>query len=101
MTRDESTRRRRRTSGRRARGGSDPCQPVLAHIADQPTHAYAVWRRLVAEGHASPTSPRNVYRILASLEADGLVTSHWELSGPGPGRRIYTITCQGREALDH
>lgn len=99
--RNEPTRRSRRTSGTRAGADSDLRRPTLAHIAAQPTHAYAVWRHLVAEGHANPTSPRNVYRTLARLEADGLATSHWQLAGPGPGRRIYTITRQGRDALDH
>ncbi len=101
MTRDEPTRHSRRPRGKRARADSGLRRPALAHLAASPTHAYAVWRHLVSQGHASPTSPRHVYRILARLEADGLVTSHWDLSGPGPGRRVYTITRQGRDSLDH
>lgn len=80
--------------------GSGLRRAALAHIADQPAHPYAVWRKLVAEGHANPTSPRSVYSTLTRLEAAGLVTSQRELHGPRPGRRIYTITRKGRHALE-
>jgi PadR family transcriptional regulator PadR len=40
-----------------------------------------------------------VYRALRALEEDGLVVSEWEAGLPGPAKRTYTLTDDGREAL--
>ena len=41
-----------------------------------------------------------LYRVLRSMEDDGLVASSWEDSTLGPDRRVYRITARGRQALD-
>jgi DNA-binding PadR family transcriptional regulator len=42
----------------------------------------------------------NLYRVLRGLEEDGLVTSRWEAGEPGPAKRIYELTDEGRRLLD-
>jgi DNA-binding PadR family transcriptional regulator len=42
----------------------------------------------------------NLYRILRSLEREGLVASTWDDLSPGPTKRIYAITDSGRTVLD-
>ena len=42
----------------------------------------------------------NLYRVLRALEEDGLVTSRWEAGEPGPAKRTYELTDEGRRLLD-
>ena len=42
----------------------------------------------------------NVYRALRALEDDGLVVSEWRRDLPGPAKRTYTLTDDGRALLD-
>lgn len=41
-----------------------------------------------------------VYRILRSMEKDGLVTGAWEINPEGPPRRMYCLAPAGRTELD-
>lgn len=41
-----------------------------------------------------------MYRLLRSLEEQGLVSSSWQTPEAGPSRRVYVITEQGIEALE-
>jgi DNA-binding PadR family transcriptional regulator len=41
----------------------------------------------------------NLYRVLRALEEDGLVQSEWDAAEPGPAKRRYELTPQGRELL--
>ncbi|MDH7570648.1 MAG: PadR family transcriptional regulator [Armatimonadota bacterium] len=41
-----------------------------------------------------------VYRVLRDLEEQGCVRSHWQTNGPGPARRVYSVTRQGRKRLE-
>jgi PadR family transcriptional regulator PadR len=41
----------------------------------------------------------NLYRILRSLEREGLVSSTWDELSPGPAKRVYAITDSGRTVL--
>ena len=42
----------------------------------------------------------NVYRALRALEDEGLVVSEWRADLPGPAKRSYTLTDDGRALLD-
>jgi DNA-binding PadR family transcriptional regulator len=42
----------------------------------------------------------NLYRLLRSLEAEGLVSSEWSAELPGPAKRTYELTDEGRLLLD-
>jgi len=48
------------------------------------------------EGQAPPGM---IYRHLRQLEEEGLVSSEWQTEGPGPAKRVYHITPEGKEVL--
>ena len=43
----------------------------------------------------------NLYRLLRALEEEGLVSSEWDDSSPGPAKRRYALTAGGAHLLDH
>jgi len=42
----------------------------------------------------------SLYKVLRKLEDKGSVSSRWKKGGPGPKRRVYEITHEGKEELD-
>jgi DNA-binding PadR family transcriptional regulator len=42
----------------------------------------------------------NLYRVLRALEEEGIVTSEWSAELPGPAKRTYELTAEGRRLLD-
>jgi DNA-binding PadR family transcriptional regulator len=44
--------------------------------------------------------PGHGYGFLRLLEADGIVRSQWDDDAPGPSKRIYELTDEGRALLD-
>ncbi len=46
-----------------------------------------------------PIDAAAIYRALRQLEQQGLVTSAWDTSRPGPARRNYKLTAAGRRRL--
>ncbi len=40
-----------------------------------------------------------LYRTLRSLEENGYVTSGWDVTEPGPARRVYSLTKSGEKHL--
>src|SRR5204863_6884714 len=42
----------------------------------------------------------NLYRVLRALEEDGLVRSEWQADAPGPAKRTYELSPEGRRLLD-
>jgi PadR family transcriptional regulator, regulatory protein PadR len=73
-----------------------PC--VLLLLREQPGHGYDLLERLEALGF-DREDPGRLYRALRGLEAEGLVSSAWEVSATGPNRRRYEITRAGMEEL--
>ena len=73
-----------------------PC--VLLLLKESPAHGYDLLERLKAFGFTAP-DPGGIYRLLRTLEAEGLVRSAWEPSLAGPQRRIYELTRAGSEVL--
>jgi len=71
---------------------------LLLELAKKPSHGYELIEHL---GHADNLSPDpgNFYRMLRSLEEEGLVCSTWDTQNSGPARRVYELTDQGREFL--
>jgi len=41
----------------------------------------------------------NLYRLLRSLEGEGIVTSHWNDDAPGRSKRTYELTDHGAALL--
>jgi DNA-binding PadR family transcriptional regulator len=72
---------------------------LLAVVADEPLHGYAVVERLRdrSGGHFE-LAEGTVYPALHRLESDGLLASRWSSVG-GRRRREYTLTRRGRRSL--
>ena len=72
---------------------------VLAVLADEPMHGYAVIEALRrrSEG-AFELAEGTLYPVLHRLEADGLLASSWS-EAAGRRRRVYRLTRNGRRAL--
>ncbi len=71
---------------------------VLALIVEGDSYAFDISKVLAARGLV--TSEGTVYPLLARLRRDGLATTTWRESEVGPPRRYYSITPDGRRALD-
>lgn len=71
---------------------------ALAVLADGSTHGYAVAQRLQAAG-IGPVKGGALYPVLNRLEEDGAVTSAWQEGAGGPGRKVFTLTDEGRARL--
>jgi poly-beta-hydroxybutyrate-responsive repressor len=72
---------------------------LLRLLAERPTHGYELLERLPAFLGEERVDVGNLYRALRALEEDGLVVSEWDALLPGPARRTYTLTDDGRAAL--
>jgi poly-beta-hydroxybutyrate-responsive repressor len=72
---------------------------LLALLAERPTHGYELIERMPEVSGEDRVDVGNLYRTLRSLEDEGLVTSEWSAELPGPTKRTYTLTADGRELL--
>ena len=67
----------------------------------EPMYGYQIAKLLDESGPDIPMMKQGtLYPVLRSLEENGLLSSTVEPSVSGPPRRYYTITPEGREALD-
>jgi DNA-binding PadR family transcriptional regulator len=73
---------------------ADPPLLVLASLADEPKHGYAITQD-VAETMGVRLSAGTLYAVISRLEAQGLI----EPLDPVDRRRPYRITMAGAEAL--
>jgi len=97
-----SRNRRRREDGSwavRARGERFGEPALLRLLSERPTHGYELLERLPELLGEERVDVGNLYRVLRALEEDGLVVSEWQAGLPGPTKRTYTLTDDGREAL--
>ncbi|WP_448521330.1 PadR family transcriptional regulator [Pseudothermotoga sp.] len=83
------------------RGGHFLEALVLLSIAERPIHGYDIAKKLseLGVGFEGVGPMGNLYRLLARLEAEGLVQSEWDVLGGGPARRMYKITEAGKQRL--
>jgi transcriptional regulator len=78
-------------------GQLDPM--ILATLADDPAHGYAILARLRERSSGTfDLAEGTIYPALHRLERDGLLNSSWS-SASGRRRRIYQLTRSGRAAL--
>jgi DNA-binding PadR family transcriptional regulator len=103
MTRRHGSRHRRRgEDGWRVRARierfSEPALLVL--LSERPTHGYELLERLPALAGEERVDVGNLYRFLRALEEEGVVSSTWSADLPGPAKRTYTLTGEGRALLD-
>ena len=73
---------------------------VLLFLRDAPAHGYELLEQLPQLMPGERIDMGNLYRILRSLEREGLLSSTWDDLSPGPTKRIYAITDSGRTVLD-
>jgi DNA-binding PadR family transcriptional regulator len=71
---------------------------VLLLIAEQPSHGYQLVKELSGL-HFGPVDRPSVYRVLAQLEADGLVEAWSDAPVAGSMRRVYGLTSEGGRVL--
>ncbi len=74
---------------------------ILLLLREQESHGYEVMRRLHALGVAVPPDAANVYRLLRTMDDDGLAESYWTTPAVGPARRMYILTPVGEQHLEH
>lgn len=79
-------------------GQLDPL--ILATVADEPAHGYAVLQRLKQRSSgAFDLAEGTIYPALHRLERDGLLDSSWSTES-GRRRRVYRVTRAGTAALE-
>lgn len=72
---------------------------VLLLLAEGPSHGYELADALEKVLQEGKVDFGNLYRLLRSLEADGLVASAWNEDAPGPLKRTYELTIEGKALL--
>jgi DNA-binding PadR family transcriptional regulator len=78
------------------------CRPaVLVLLSEYDSHGYELVERLDELGFASRDArdSATIYRLLRSMEKEGLTRSSWDVSKVGPPRRVYAITPEGQRLL--
>ena len=72
---------------------------LLLLLRERPAHGYELLEALPELLPGQRVDMGNLYRVLRALEEDGLVRSEWDAAEPGPARRRYELTADGRELL--
>lgn len=71
---------------------------LLMLVNERAGHGYDLVERLRPFGYLRD-DPAQTYRALHWLEGAGLVDPEWETVGPGPARRVFSITRLGRSVV--
>ena len=73
---------------------------LLLLLRERPAHGYELVAGLRELLPAERVDMPGLYRVLRALETEGLVSSEWHADAPGPARRTYELTGEGRALLD-
>jgi PadR family transcriptional regulator, regulatory protein PadR len=73
---------------------------LLLLLRERPAHGYELLERLPELLPDERIDMGNLYRVLRRLEEDGVVRSEWDAEAPGPAKRTYELTEEGRKLLD-
>jgi poly-beta-hydroxybutyrate-responsive repressor len=73
---------------------------VLLLLRERAAHGYELLEALPGLTGEARVDMGNLYRVLRALEEDGLVQSEWQADAPGPAKRTYELTSEGRRLLD-
>jgi len=73
---------------------------VLAALRDGPAHGYDLAESLRAWVPEEQIDLGNLYRLLRSMEAEGIVRSNWAQDEPGRAKRMYELTEDGMQLLE-
>jgi PadR family transcriptional regulator PadR len=74
---------------------------LLLLLRERPAHGYDLLERLPELTGEQRVEMGNLYRLLRALEEEGLVTSEWDETSPGPAKRRYALTPAGAQLLEH
>ncbi|MHB8894841.1 MAG: PadR family transcriptional regulator [Candidatus Geothermincolia bacterium] len=73
---------------------------ILLLLAEEPAHGYELIGKLSSFGiDQGSTDPSILYRVLRTMESEGLLVSKLDPSGSGPARKVYELTDEGHEVL--
>jgi len=74
---------------------------VMAFLVEGPQHGYALVERLKDSPLMKGAKPdeTGIYRLLNTLEDQGLVTHRLTESELGPSKRVYELTDSGKDCL--
>lgn len=72
---------------------------ILLLLRERAVHGYELLEQL-PELTGERVDMGNLYRFLRLLESDGIVRSEWDDRAPGPSKRVYELTDEGRGLLD-
>jgi DNA-binding PadR family transcriptional regulator len=78
-------------------------EPVVLYLLRQREAAYGYELCKALQSHAltdSVVDRAALYRALQVLEGNGMVTSDWDMSRPGPARHVYRLTPDGEAHLE-
>lgn len=70
---------------------------VLQFLRAQPMHGYQIISNLRKQ-FGVYFGPSTIYPLLAAMEENGYIKSHWDLENDRP-RKVYAVTQQGAELL--
>ena len=73
---------------------------LLLVLRAEEVHGYDLAARLETLAPDERVDLGNLYRLLRSLEEEGLVASRWRDDLPGRIKRTYTLTPAGEQLLD-
>ena len=91
--------RRGGQSGRSGRIERFQIAAILLCLRERPAHGYDLLDRLPELLGDDRVDVGNLYRVLRTLEDQGLVRSEWDEGFPGPAKRTYELTDEGLVAL--
>jgi len=74
---------------------------ILTLLTTEELHGYSLVQKLQETSmlQGKKPDPSGVYRCLKLMEQQGYVTAVWDVSNPGPAKRLYTITDDGLKCL--
>ncbi len=74
---------------------------LLLLLYDEVGYGYGLIEQLEYFGFSQEElNVSTLYRTLRKMETESLVSSFWEEGGPGPRRRVYQITENGKTNLN-
>ena len=72
---------------------------ILNALADEERYGYDLVKTLV-DVHGLGVTEGTIYPLLSRLRVAGLISSRLEESSSGPARKYYSLTREGRKAME-
>lgn len=76
---------------------------ILMLLCRQPLHGFSILKKMEESRimDYSGVDPTGLYRTLKKMETAGLLASKWDVNDNTQPRRIYEITADGKDCLEH